>query len=336
MKASSWLSHCLLTLALCTFSLPFCAAFDSNHQGLATAQLSIMRPDCLDSDWHLNEYFGSIVIINLPEKKDHLQFVATQLKSVGAKNFEVFHAIDGRNSVDPVLWKKMDWNWAGYDLKTEEGRKRFDHHRQGEMGCYLSHLSVLKKIKEGYDQALKDLQEAKKKNDIALQKKANRDLNQFRNVLILEDDNGFGIVSPDAKSATLSSTGTIFRLAMKDLPTQWDMLYLMTYYAPQLRIINFLHLAKVCGGYTTNAYAVNHTMYAPLIAALSKVFDPQVKHIFPIDNVYASLHQRYNCYAIIPSIAYQKAGLSSITSANAPNLLQSQPLTVLITKHNHD
>lgn len=326
MKILFWIQSLFVFVVLNTFSSTISAEYGPNHQALAASQLCLTRPDNLDVDWHLHDYFGNIMIINIQGHTERLQFAANNLQAVGAKTVEILYAINGRTSVDPSLWKKMDWNWVGYNLNTEDGRKKFDHQRQGEIGCYLSHYLAIKTVKERYDNALKELQEAKDKKNVVLQKKAYQDVVKNRNVLILEDDNGFGIVGPNGKSVTLASVGTIFRQAMMELPQEWDMLYLVTYSRPPYSNQKFSpHLAKVGGGFTTSAYAVNHTMYDTLIAELGKVFDPKVEHIFPVDDTYAKLHKDYNCYAIVPSIAYQNEGVSFITSQYG-NFRQMQPL----------
>lgn len=297
-----------------------------NHAKMAQNSLEFKNPDTFDHDWKLNSYFGSVFAINLPACKERLESIKEQLQAIGCKKFEIFEGVDGRKDVDEAIWKKLKLNWARLDLSTPEGQARFDRQRQGEAGCYLSHYRIIQLVKSRFDAALKTYRDAKTVGDEALQKKAYKELLKNRSVLILEDDTAFGLVASDGQSASLESAGKIFRSAMAELPPKWDMLYFMTYsrkicpnepYSP--------HLIKVNAGFSAIAYVVNYSLYGKLIQELSKIENPNVHTIMPVDSVYADLHRFHRCYAVLPSIAYQKNGMSTINTVITPYLLQFQP-----------
>lgn len=280
-----------------------------------------------DQDLKLYDYFGTIVVINIENRQDRLSEITENLKKVGVNEFEIFKAIDGRKNVSETLWNKMGLNWAGLDLSKEEGRAQFERQRRGETGCYLSHYYVIKQINTRFEKAKEDLALAKSKNDPKLIEEAQKSLKKSSSVLILEDDNGFGIVGPDYTSATLVGVKELFKKAMEELPKDYDMFYFMTYAHPGRENKPYSpHLAKVLGGYTANAYALNHTVYDKLEKVLAKIFLPEVLSVEPVDNVFASLHPTMNCFAIVPSIAYQSPGMSVINGTTNNYLFQQQPL----------
>lgn len=296
-----------------------------DHQTNASVQLHDLSYAEMDRDWMLGEYFGSIYVINLPRASDRLEKVRLSLAEVGAKEFEIFPAIDGRKEISEALWRKMDRNWARLDLSTEEGKEAFDRQRQAETGCYLSHLGVIKKVNALYEQARLDLARLQHQggslDDLsdALQR-----LKSNSSVLILEDDNGFGIVSPDRRSASLAGVGRLFRKAMEELPLDWDMLYLMAWSRTDPEPFS-PHLFKLTYAILMNAYAVNASCYETVIEHLEKIDDPQVTSISPVDSAMAELHAELNCYAITPSIAYQREGTSSIIGVKRETYRQAQP-----------
>lgn len=221
----------------------------------------------------------------------------------------------------------MDRNWAKIDLSTLEGRQAFDSQRKAETGCYLSHLRLIKTVKERFDSAIKDLEEAQEQCDDQRIQEAFLQVKKYSSVLVLEDDNGFGIISEDRQTALLSEVGVLFRQAMSELPVDWEACYLMSWSKePEIPVSK--HIVKLTRANLTNAYAVNHLMYDAIIRQLSKIFDPSVTQINPVDNELAQLQKTHQCYAINPSIAYQCEGLSSITSKTTPTLRQHQPVYI--------
>lgn len=124
-------------------------------------------------------------------------------------------------------------------------------------------------------------------------------IEQFKNVLIFEDDCEFLLMPSEVK--------LYLSLAIEQLPEDWHMLYLGCnmdqYYAYQTNN----NLAKLKGCFSTHAYAINHTLFNKLIDINRS---PETVHN---DVAYANLvHPNYNCYAVVPMLAGQLEGVSDI------------------------
>lgn len=311
----------LSLLLLCGLENRVVAGID--HQKEALEQLRSMSDLELDKNLKLQDFFGSIYVINLPHAKARLERMTRELQQVGIENFTVWRAVNGRNSheVPEALWRKMSLNWRVLDLSTVEGEERLDRQFQGETGCYLSHYRLLQHVKTQYDMAREKLLMAK---DEAAKELAERELKKYSTVLILEDDNGFGLVSKDHKSVTMQGVGRILREALASLPEDWDMLYFMAQSISPAQMRS-PHLKQLNFGMLMNAYAVNHQMYDDLIKHLSSIDDPEVVELAPIDNAVGALHATHRCYAIFPSIAYQHDGQSQIIDQETKGPRQVQP-----------
>jgi GR25 family glycosyltransferase involved in LPS biosynthesis len=296
-----------------------------DHQKIAREQLESLSHHILDKDWMLYDYFGCLYVINLPESKDRLEIIKNDLKGIGVGKFDVLPAVNGRTSVPEEIWKKMKQNWAKYDLSTESGRKKFKSQRQGETGCYLSHLNLIKLVKKRFDKAIRKLQRAILAGDHKAIKAASTQARKYSSVVILEDDNGFGIVAKNKQKASLNKVGKLFRKAMAELPKDWDMCYFMAWSRRPEKKISPYSVKLRCGLYN-NAYAVNHKFYSEAIALLERIYDPKVTHVQPLDAEFGDIHHMYKCYAVTPAIAYQKGGVSNITSHSWKRFRQIQPI----------
>jgi GR25 family glycosyltransferase involved in LPS biosynthesis len=296
----------------------------------AKKHLESMTADQMDANWNLNDYFGSVFIINLARCPDRLTYIKEQLNGIGCKEFTVFKAIDGRESVSEEVWKKFKLNWAKLDLSTEEGNARFDNQRRGEAGCYLSHYNIIKGVKEKFDKAFKTYQEAIAEKNEDMKKEAYQDLLKYRSVMILEDDIGFGLRDESRVNTSLKGSGKIFYEAISDLPAEWDMFYFMTYCRKETpNEVYKPHLIKVNCGFSAIAYVVNYSMYDRLVKELAAIEDPNCHFVLPVDSLYAKIHSKCRCYAVSPSIAYQKIGMSTINSSFTSEVIQFQPLPPL-------
>ncbi len=283
-----------------------------DHQAAASKHLAEMSPQDLDKDWKLNDLFGCFYVINLPQAKERLQKVTQNLHSIGLRNFKVFNAVDGRKVLKQAIWQKFWKNWHSYDLKTSEGRKKFDNQRKGEAGCFMRHYRVIKAVKTVYEEAMQQLQQARASGNEKLAALAAQRARRYSSVVVLEDDNGFGIINND-HTVSLAGCGAILRQAMQELPPDWDILY----FACQSRLPTVPyspHLVRMAESLFTNAYAVNHTMYQALYDSLKKIEDPTVKHLMPLDNEISTLFPGHRAFAIVPKLSYQSAGRSYITT----------------------
>lgn len=288
---------------------------------IAKAHLKTMTRKELDNDWKLNEFFGSIVVINLPHDTERLSRIIEELHQVGVHDFEIFPAINGRQDVDEAIWRKFKHT----DLRKPEDKEALDRLHKGEAGCYLSHYRVIQNIKNSFENALWQLNEAIKSNNQEGIKQATKLAQKYSRVLILEDDNGFGIVDEDKISSSKTGVGYLLRQALLEIPDKWDMLYLMC--APHEKTKSYSpHLYRLKRSVFLNAYVVNYTMYVPIINALKKIDDPKVKKIYPVDKAISIIHEYFRVYAIYPSIAFQYGGVSSIASTTSEKLTQCQPI----------
>jgi Glycosyltransferase family 25 (LPS biosynthesis protein) len=295
------------------------------HQDIAKMHLSTMKNEELDNNWRLNEFFGTIAVINLPKSKQRLKNVSKELHLIGTKVFEVFRAINGRKEVDASIWKKFHFNRENYDTSTEEGRLALDELHKGEAGCYLSHYKLIKRTKDAYEQAMKELALAQATYDDLTIKIAEFAVRKYSSVLILEDDSSFGILNKEKSGAYKTGTGQILRKALLNLPREWDMLYFVVNATEPTERFT-VHLRRLNTSWSCVAYAVNSTMYGPLVDELKKIKDPDVQHIKQFDIAISELHHLYKVYAIYPSIVYQSMGKSLISGKNGEDLWQGQPI----------
>lgn len=300
--------------------------WDIPLNAIAEEHLATMTKEELDSDWRLNEFFGTIAVINLPQDKKRLVRITKELNAVGTYEFEVFPAIDGRKDIDPSIWSKFTLNRLGNNIPKNEKQSALDRLHQGEAGCYMSHYLLIKRTKDAFDKAINDLKNAETLNDELMIKEAIAKVHKYSRILILEDDNGFGIVNPKKKTkSSRNNSGTLLREAIKTLPKAWDMLYLMCAAHQKSQKISE-HLYQIKRSAFANAYVINYTMYDPILAILAQIEDPSVKEVLPLDKAISYNHFLFNVYAIYPSIAYQYNGISSIDSTSKPTLTQCQPI----------
>lgn len=290
-----------------------------DHQKIAISHLTAMSEKELDENWKMNDFFGSVFIINLPSATDRLAKIIADIQQIGLLDYEVFKAVHGQTEVDEKIWIKFRRNWKKWLLDREIERKKFREQRQGEAGCYLSHYGVIRTMKERFDQAMIELKIAANSEQLEA---AMQRLKKCSSVLIMEDDNHFGIVKNGY--VTHERAGVLFRKAMQELPLKWDMLYFMAYstipsttYSP--------HLQRLSWGKFANAYAVNCTMYAKVLQHLGRIFDEDVNEVYNLDNALAELHCNHACYCISPSIAYQYDGYSYILQCAKEENRQFQP-----------
>lgn len=300
-------------------------SWDTSPNLIAQKHLATMSPEELDHDWRLNDFFGTIAVINLPQDTARLKRITEELNSIGTYDFEVFPAIDGRKDLDPSIWTKLKKNRLGNNIAEGEKKNTLDRLHQGEAGCYMSHYLLIKRTKEAFDSATNELKNAVAHNDEFAISNATDKVRKYSRILIFEDDNGFGIVNKKKSKSSKKNSGTLFRKALKELPKQWDMLYFMCA-AHQKTQTTSTHLRQIKRSVFANAYAVNHTMYDPIISILKQIEDPEITEVLPLDKAISYSHYLYHVYAIYPSITFQFNGISTIDSTSTPTLTQCQPI----------
>lgn len=146
-----------------------------------------------------------------------------------------------------------------------------DWYVPGAVGCKLSHLNIIKLAKErGYE-----------------------------NFLVLEDD--FSI------NKTLDEFNTIIYESMKELGSEWDMLYLGgNNLVKPTKISNRKYIHKSVKTNTTHAYAMNVSIYDKCIGEIDKCGTE-------IDDYYKRhIQNKCKCYCIFPSLIKQRESISDI------------------------
>lgn len=287
---------------------------------IAQKQLKTMTPDELDADWRLNDFFGTIAVINMPQDTARLERITGELNGIGTYDFEIFPGIDGR-TLDPAIWQKFKLNRLKHKNKDFNN---FDRMHQGEAGCYMSHYLLIKQTKEAFDRALEELQLAKAAHDRLAISNATEKVRKYSRLLIFEDDNGFGIVNEKKTKSSKTNAGVLFRKALKELPKDWDILYLMCI-ALEKSEKTSKHIRRIKRSAFANAYVINHKFYEPLIAILQQIEDPTVSEVLPVDKAISHKHYLFHAYAIYPSIAFQYNGVSTIDETSSSSLTQFQP-----------
>lgn len=298
-----------------------------DHQGIAENALNTMTDEEMDRQWNLKNFFGTIQVINLDRDVARMAAVQEHLGEVGLEegDFDRFKGCYGREELSCDIWNRIDSNYKHHDTSTEEGRRALDSQHMGQAGCYMSHYNVIKQASENYDLAIAELVALKKQDNATAEEieAAEQQVVKYSSVLILEDDNEFGMILPEdvtvagwntqvyADTLTHEGVGKIFYQGMRDLPEDWDMLYFMAQsYRPPLPTAS-PHLKKLREASCLNAYAVSAKMYRKLLARLGKI-EHGTGPILPIDEEIAILHKTTGSYVFAPALAVQDGRGSSI------------------------
>ncbi len=307
-----------------------------DHRTIAQNDLLTKNSSQLDAHWNLNEFFGHIYVLNLDDidsssnaHKQRLESIRRHLKAVGINEsqYERFRGTYGKYELKEEVWRRI------YDNTfCKLPGKKLENQHKGQAGCFWSHYKIIKDANDKYNNALNVFNTATANFKAAAQsekgqaqnkmEEAAKKVKEYSSILIVEDDTGFGKIINKGKSYTLEKVGTTFRKAMQELPTDWDMLYLMSLHfggplnlIPAIKPSKFsLNLGKLSWGTTTSAYAINSKMYAPLLKVLSKIETAGAK-LEALDHEIASLHAFNNCFVITPPVAFQGGGESHITGS---------------------
>jgi GR25 family glycosyltransferase involved in LPS biosynthesis len=291
-----------------------------NHQAIAKKSLEEMTDEQMDKNWKLNEFFGTVRVINLDGNKERWKNVKEKLEGVGLKEdkFERFRGINGRKEIDKNIWNHMQSNYKYRPIWTKAGRDKHDNQHMGQTGCYMSHYNLIKETSEKYDNAKKELLRLQKENATEEQtKKAQAEVKKYSSILILEDDNELGTIKrknvtkcskrrDQMYSDTLTKEGIGRKLyeAMNALPEDWDMFYFMAMNLKKPEDTESDSLKKLVEAGCLNCYAVNAQMYPKLLAALRRA-EPGGIPIEPVDMVISKLMKGSKCYVANPPLAAQ-------------------------------
>jgi len=194
----------------------------------------------------INDYFDKVYCINLDKRTDRWAQAQTEFKKLGIEN-------------DVIRWTGVE-------------------HPNGNLGCTLSHLNLIKKCKE----------------------------EGLNNVLIFEDDVLF--VETDIK---------LLEKAFKDLKSigKWDLFYIGVTMCPRsgrfIRITD--RILKTNFAFTTHAYAANAQAFDPMIEAWNRSISGGYNIVDTVlDN--HIVKKRGQSFVMDPIYAIQQPGLSNITN----------------------
>jgi len=143
--------------------------------------------------------------------------------------------------------------------------------KEGAVGCSLSHLHIMKMAKQ---------------------------LN-LDNYLVLEDDVQF-----------IDNFNEMLDIIMKQLPDDWDMLYLGGQHIHGRNIERITDNVYKCEyTLTTHSFAVKNTVYDLFIDKLIDITKPCDVH-------FAEEHKNINAYVCIPHLTWQRKGFSDVENKN--------------------
>ena len=138
--------------------------------------------------------------------------------------------------------------------------------RAGLVGCHLSHLKCIKLAKE----------------------------NNFKNVLILEDDIEF-------------DNAFISKFSKLVLPDDWKLLYLggNNNVGNPILIEFSKHVYQTKNTMAAHSYAIDNTIYDELIDLLIKMDNPH-------ELIYIDIQKKFKCYVTRPHLTWQRESFSDI------------------------
>ena len=180
----------------------------------------------------------------------------------------------------PDRWKQAQTEFKKIGIEDEVTRFTGIEHPNGNLGCCLSHLALIKKCKEG----------------------------NFRNVLIFEDDVLFTETDVPRLAAAFDDLNDI---------GSWDIFYIGVTMCPTRG--NFLRITdrvlKTNFAYTTHAYAVNAQAFDPMIEAWSHNVESDNPR--PVDVVLDEhvVRGRGQSFVMDPIYAIQQPGVSDILNS---------------------
>lgn len=196
----------------------------------------------------LNNYFEKIYCINLAHRQDRWQHAISEFNKIGC-TVERFNAIDGRNIYQPQNTKI----------------------NPGEMGCYLSHLSILKNIID----------------------------NNIKTALIFEDDVVF-----------CDNFNEKFKIFYKQLPDDKTLVYVSGNYSTcnQNVMIESIteNVYRTVGTLALHAYFLDLETAKKIYDILIKNYPFE-----PVDDAFIKYHKITTTYVFKPNLVYQKPDYSN-------------------------
>lgn len=217
--------------------------------------------------YSFDSLFNGFYYINLESATQKKDLLCKHLEDIGVKNHERFNGVKGMTD---ARYPKM----LGYT----------DKQKQGRIGCFRSHLGVLKEAQQKYEQ----------------------NKNSPFCVMIAEDD---------FQMLQIKEGPEILEAAMEELPKDWEMFYLGIQHSSAPERYS-KHLDKITSADMNHAYAVNGPALAKLIKHLEEVLERE--EILPLDVAFSELFEKGQCqgYALHSPLALQRDALISDISGN--------------------
>lgn len=224
--------------------------------------------------YDFDRHFDQTMAINLKQATGKLDVLTDHLRELGVNNWERFEAVNGYELSDEQEIHIRDKALKVKDLYEKlPGKGTKD--KKARLGCYLSHLNVLKQAKS----------------------------RGLSSVLIIEDDAHF----PQTKRGAVS-----FQKTMEELPDNWELLFIGIEH--DKKPVRFSpSVDRVESGTCLHAYAVHSRCYDKLIAALEDALLDEERFLLPVDEVLSEQIERKQYQAFAPHlmVGYQRNGLQS-------------------------
>jgi hypothetical protein len=275
---------------------------------IAAQQLQDLSSDELDSDWRLNEFFGHIKVIS---NKQSLRYprLLEKMKEVGLEetSFEISPRVIGAH-LNKSLWSRVP-DRINSDPKI----------KQGLAGCILAHYNLIKNTRDRYVRALVHYNYVKNQSsidEVALIA-AQKEVDKYSSVLIIEDNNAFG--SLENNTPSLQGMGRNFRKILQQLPNDWDMFYFICMHGeygepPAEEVAGSPLLLKAVYGLVNKCFAIRASVYNQLVEQYEKYISSESDvELIPADHIVAQLHKSINAYIAREPLAYRLASISMVT-----------------------
>jgi GR25 family glycosyltransferase involved in LPS biosynthesis len=242
---------------------------------LYAPETSILNdPVVKDKKYDFDHFFDQTIAISLSSATEKREILQDHLCEIGVRNWHVFEAVDGYQLPDDYSFQIKNETVAFKELYRKMPGAT-DKNKKARLGCYLSHLSVLKNARE----------------------------KRLESVLIIEDD----AIFPQTQRGVES-----FNKTMEELPDDWDILFIGIEHDRNPTRYS-LHIDRVLSGTCLHAYAVHSRCYDRLIDDLENALLNKNDPLPPVDEVISEQIelQRYQAFAPHTLIGYQRDGLRS-------------------------
>jgi len=226
---------------------------------------------------NMDKHFSKSYVINLASASQKIEVIQEHLEEIGTKNWERFDAVNGYRLADDHIIEGTNVTFKEFYSRMPG---KSEKHKRARAGCYLSHLFAVKKAKaEGLE-----------------------------SIHIQEDD----AVYPQNKQTVES-----FENMMKEVPENWDMLFLGFEHDIKPRQIS-KHVDETTSGNCMHSYVVRKRCFDRLIADLQRPITDKSDEVLPVDEVISEHLERRNYRAYSPHelIGFQRDGLKSDITGN--------------------